>query len=136
VLRPFWVSVGCPKKQKKGSLALTRADRRYCQFVFQKQERCIKFIGWFDKEQSPHCSPPPSSSVTPSLPMANFEVDPTRWVPWGHQVIDGGPTRLPRSFYFTTQDPPQQHQSDCIGVVHPPPPTNLHVFWRHQVRNF
>ncbi|KAM0912257.1 hypothetical protein ACQ4PT_012946 [Festuca glaucescens] len=68
--------------------------------------------------------------------MANFEVDPTPWVPWGHQVIDGGPTRLPRSFYFATQDPPQKHQSDCIGIVHPPPPPNLHAFWRHQVRNF
>jgi hypothetical protein len=87
-------------------------------------------------DQSPPRSPPPPSSVTPSSPMANFEVDPMPWVPWGHQVIDGGPTRLPRSFYFATQDPPQQHQSDCIGIVHPPPPPNLQAFWRHQVRNF
>ncbi|KAM0900535.1 hypothetical protein ACQ4PT_020580 [Festuca glaucescens] len=68
--------------------------------------------------------------------MANFEVDPKPWLPWGHQVIYGGPTRLPRTFYFATQDPPQEHQSACIGIVDPVPPLHLQAFWRHRVRNF
>jgi hypothetical protein len=99
-------------------------------------ETALNWSAGLANESTPHRSPPPSSSSAPPPPMANFEVDPAPWVPWGHQVIDGGPTRLPRSFYYATQDPLQQHQSDCIGIVHPPPPPNLQAFWRHQVRNF
>jgi hypothetical protein len=55
-------------------------------------------------------SPPPSAQA-----MVNFEVEPTPWLPWGHHVIDGGPTRLPRSFYYPAQDPPQTHHSFCIA---------------------
>ncbi|KAM0889518.1 hypothetical protein ACQ4PT_027648 [Festuca glaucescens] len=103
----------------------------------QAEESSISASAGPDKGQSPpHCALPPSTSVAPSPPMANFEVDPTPWLPWGHQVIDGGPTILPRSFYFATQDPPQERQNDCIGIVNPAPPPNLQAFWRHQVRNF
>jgi hypothetical protein len=100
------------------------------------KEVALSASAGLDKGQSPHCSMPPSTCVITPTPMVNFEVDPTPWVPWGHQAIYGGPTRLPRSFYFATQDPLQQHQNDCIGLVHPPPPLNLQAFWRHQVRNF
>ncbi|KAM0879664.1 hypothetical protein ACQ4PT_034085 [Festuca glaucescens] len=87
-------------------------------------------------KQSPHRSPPPFSSVAPSPPMANFEVDPLPWLPWGHQIIDGGPTRLPRTFYYAAQDPPAQHQSFCIAIVDPPPPPQGEEFWREQVHTF
>jgi hypothetical protein len=91
----------------------------------------------------------PSSSTTPSLPppsttpnldssssMAVYEVDPTPWLPWGHQVIDGGPTRLPRTFYYAAQDPLPYHHDFCIDVVEPVPPPADEVFWREQVLNF
>jgi hypothetical protein len=37
--------------------------------------------------------------------MANFEVDLARWLPLGHHIIDGGPTRLPRTFYNPSINP-------------------------------
>jgi hypothetical protein len=67
--------------------------------------------------------------------MANFEVDPTPWLPWGHHIIDGGPTRLPRSFYYPAQDPPQSHQAFCIAQVNPPPLPHDEAFWCDQVRD-
>jgi hypothetical protein len=48
---------------------------------------------------------PPRDQELPSA-MAAFEVDPFPWLPWGHQIIDGGATRLPRTYYYATQDPP------------------------------
>jgi hypothetical protein len=68
--------------------------------------------------------------------LAVFEVDPTPWLPWGHHIIDGGATRLPRSYYFPTTDPPQQHQAYCIAVVEPAPPQHANGFWREQVSDF
>jgi hypothetical protein len=52
--------------------------------------------------------------------MANFELDPTPWLPWGHDIIGGGPTRLARTFYFPSQDPLEQHQQYYIAVMEPP----------------
>ncbi|KAM0838927.1 hypothetical protein ACQ4PT_060651 [Festuca glaucescens] len=80
-------------------------------------------------------SSPPPPGPDPSA-MANFELDPTPWLPWGHHIIDGGPTRLPRTFYFPAQDPPPQHQSFCIAVVEPLQPPEQEEFWREQVRAF
>jgi hypothetical protein len=54
--------------------------------------------------------------------MANFELDPAPWLPWGHHIIDGGPTRLPQTFYFPSQDPPEQHPEYCMAVIEPPQP--------------
>jgi hypothetical protein len=62
--------------------------------------------------------------------MAVFEVDPTPWLPWGHHIIDGGDTRLPRSYYFAPQEPPQRHQAYCIAIVEPAPPPQAAAFWR------
>jgi hypothetical protein len=67
--------------------------------------------------------------------MAVFELDPTPWLPWGHQVIDGGVTRLPRSYYNPQNDPPQQHQSYCIAVVEPAPHPLHQGIWRDRVRD-
>ncbi|CAM0956790.1 unnamed protein product [Alopecurus aequalis] len=68
--------------------------------------------------------------------MANFELDPLPWVPWGHQIIDGGPTRLPRTFCNPAQDPPELHLAFCFAMVEPAPPANDMDFWRTQVRVF
>jgi hypothetical protein len=70
-----------------------------------------------------HKQPPDPVASSPSSAetMAVFEVDPVPWLPWGHQVIDGGPTRLPRSYYYAAQDPPARHQAFCIATVDPPP---------------
>jgi hypothetical protein len=54
--------------------------------------------------------PPPEPELDPlhqPSSMAVFELDPTPWLPWGHQVIDGGGTRLPRTYYNPSSDPPQ-----------------------------
>jgi hypothetical protein len=77
------------------------------------------------------------SVAAPSTPtMAVFEVDPTSWLPWGHQIIDGGPMRLPRTYYNAAQDPPPQHRSFCVAMVDAPPPPHAAAHWRHQVNEF
>ncbi|KAM0875963.1 hypothetical protein ACQ4PT_036445 [Festuca glaucescens] len=68
--------------------------------------------------------------------MAVFELDPTSWLPWGHHIIDGGPTRLPRTYYNALQDPSSLHQAYCIAMVDPPPPPHAAAHWRYQVNNF
>ncbi|KAM0824264.1 hypothetical protein ACQ4PT_070311 [Festuca glaucescens] len=67
--------------------------------------------------------------------MAVFEVDPMPWLPWGHEIIHGGPTRLPRTFYYVSQDPPARHMSYCIAMVELPPPPAM-ALWREQVHDF
>ncbi|KAK1664301.1 hypothetical protein QYE76_052460 [Lolium multiflorum] len=81
-------------------------------------------------------SSPVSTSSSSSQTMAVFEVDPTPWLPWGHEIIDGGPTRLPRTFYFASQDPPPRYMDYCIALVDPPPPPAAMALWREQVHNF
>jgi hypothetical protein len=90
---------------------------------------------------NPKPPPDPISSESPAAAsiadgMAVFEVEPTPWLPWGHQVIDGGNTRLPRSYYYACQDPTPQHQAFCIASVKPAPPPQDAAFWRQQVSNF
>jgi hypothetical protein len=68
--------------------------------------------------------------------MANFEVDPAPWLPPGHQIIDGGPTRLPRTFYTPAVRPPRRNETICTAELLPPPPQALVPFWREQVQNF
>uniref|UniRef100_A0ACD5Y5U5 Uncharacterized protein n=1 Tax=Avena sativa TaxID=4498 RepID=A0ACD5Y5U5_AVESA len=87
---------------------------------------------------NPKTPPDPAVTAFPCLDssMAVFEVDPTPWLPWGHQIIDGGGTRLPRTYYYPSQDPPALHQDFCIAVVEPPIPPHLAGHWREQVQNF
>ncbi|KAM0838317.1 hypothetical protein ACQ4PT_061055 [Festuca glaucescens] len=68
--------------------------------------------------------------------MAVFEVDPTPWLPWGHEIIDGRPMRLPRTFYYASQDPPARHLSYCIALVELPPLPPAMALWREQVHDF
>jgi hypothetical protein len=53
-------------------------------------------------------SSPPSSPDRNSSPraasMVAFELDPARWVPMGHHLVDGGPTSLPRTCYTPSED--------------------------------
>jgi hypothetical protein len=51
-------------------------------------------------------------------------------------IIDGGPTRLPHTFYFPSQDPPEQHQQYCIAIVESAQTPTSDVFWREQARPF
>jgi hypothetical protein len=68
--------------------------------------------------------------------MSVFEVDPMPWLPSGHQVIDGGLTRLPRTYYYAAEDPSSHHHSYCIAVMDPAPPPMDEAHWRNQVLNF
>jgi len=68
--------------------------------------------------------------------MANFPLDPTRWILEGHQIIDGGPTRLPRTYYTPSVVPPHRHDHICIAELMPPPPQQQEDLWRQQVRDF
>jgi hypothetical protein len=68
--------------------------------------------------------------------MANFKLDPADWLPQGHQVIDGGPTRLPRTFYSPSMVPPRQHDHIIAVELMPLAPEALVPFWRNQVCNF
>ena len=68
--------------------------------------------------------------------MATFELNPARWVPDGFQIIDGGPTRLPRTFYTAAVNPQRSHEAYCVAIVEPPQPPEEEQFWRQQVRDF
>jgi hypothetical protein len=69
-------------------------------------------------------SPPPSpvhSSAPCSASMAMFELDPACWVPMGHHLVDGGPTRLPRTFYTPSEDPPARYGNYVVAILEPAP---------------
>ena len=57
------------------------------------------------RDRSTNLPPSPREQPIPPAPMATFELDPARWFPIGHQIIDGGATRLPRTFYTPTTPP-------------------------------
>jgi hypothetical protein len=86
-------------------------------------------------QQQPLPHNPTPAAPHSSQDMAVFEVDLLSWLPRGHQIIDGGPTRLPRTYYYASQDPPAMHQDHCIALLEPPPPQAAD-HWRDQVHNF
>ncbi|KAM0880622.1 hypothetical protein ACQ4PT_033457 [Festuca glaucescens] len=79
---------------------------------------------------APNPTPPPLPSLLFRPSMANFEIDPAMWLPPGHQIIDGGPTRLPRTFYTPSVRPPRRHETICVAELLPPPPQALVSLWR------
>jgi hypothetical protein len=84
-------------------------------------------------------SPPllPNHSTAPSVtPMAVFELDPVRWVPMGHHLVDGGPTRLPRTFYTPSEDPPIRYDNYVVAILEPAPLQADEAVWRELVRDF
>uniref|UniRef100_A0A8I6WCY0 DUF7597 domain-containing protein n=1 Tax=Hordeum vulgare subsp. vulgare TaxID=112509 RepID=A0A8I6WCY0_HORVV len=54
--------------------------------------------------------------------MANFELDPEFFLPTGHNIIDGGPDRLPRNYTTPAVPITRRHESFVIADVHPTPP--------------
>jgi hypothetical protein len=85
-------------------------------------------------------SSPPSSPDRNSSPraasMAAFELDPARWVPMGHHLVDGGPTRLPRTFYTPSEDPPARYGNYVVAILEPAPLQADEAVWRELVRDF
>ncbi|KAK1684712.1 hypothetical protein QYE76_045560 [Lolium multiflorum] len=79
--------------------------------------------------------PPISLGGAASPGMAVYELDPMPWLPLGHEIIDGGPTRLPRTFYTPPEMPQRRHDNLCIAYIAPPQPEG-DAFWRDQVRLF
>ncbi|KAE8769528.1 hypothetical protein D1007_58877 [Hordeum vulgare] len=65
--------------------------------------------------------------------MANFELDPEFFLPPGHNIIDGGPDRLPRT--YTTPAVPiiRRHERFVIADVHPAPPAEDVIQVRQEV---
>lgn len=80
-------------------------------------------------------SPPPKSTPKPqqhapathhvmppvAATVANFELDPRRFLPAGHDIVDGGPFHVPRTYYTPAQAPPRRHESYMVGIVEPMP---------------
>jgi len=53
--------------------------------------------------------------------MANYELDPQRFVPVGHHIIDGGDHRLPRTFFTPAARPTRRHEYYMVPEVMPGP---------------
>jgi hypothetical protein len=86
---------------------------------------------------SPPPIPSPDHSSAPSVaPMAAFELDPARWVPMGHHLVDGGPTRLPRMFYTPYEDSPARYGNYVVAILERAPLQVDEAVWRELVRDF
>ena len=75
---------------------------------------------------SPPATPPPplhSPSLEAELPtpMANFHLDPLRYVPAGHHIVDGGEDRLPRTFVTPHTPIVRRHEEFMLAEVMPIP---------------
>ena len=65
--------------------------------------------------------------------MAVYEIDPEPWLPQGQQIIDGGPTRFPRTYYTPVVHPPCRHEAFYVAHLLPEQPLEEEPFWREQV---
>ncbi|KAM0868987.1 hypothetical protein ACQ4PT_040951 [Festuca glaucescens] len=115
----------CPQIQRKASVIISED-------ILNKAESPLLPPSSALHDSQP--SQPPQTQLNPT--MANFELDPTPWIPQGHQIIDGGPNRLPRTFYNPSVLPPRRNDTICTAILMPPPPAHQEQFWRDQVRNF
>ncbi|KAE8820888.1 hypothetical protein D1007_01206 [Hordeum vulgare] len=61
--------------------------------------------------------------------MANFELDPEFFLPPGHNIIDGGPDRLPRTYTTPAVPITRLHERFVIADIHPAPPANNVIQW-------
>ena len=96
-----------------------------------------KTLGVDESAPPPNPPPPlPSDKLLRPVCMANFELDPAPWTPAGHEIIDGGPSRLPCTFYSPAVAPPCRHGSWCVGMLMPPQPEEEIPMWRQLVRNY
>ncbi|KAI5022301.1 hypothetical protein ZWY2020_059031 [Hordeum vulgare] len=65
--------------------------------------------------------------------MANFELDPEFFLPPGHNIIDGGPDRLPRTYTTPAVPITTRHERFVIADVHPAPPADNVIQVRQEV---
>ncbi|KAI5007926.1 hypothetical protein ZWY2020_008974 [Hordeum vulgare] len=72
--------------------------------------------------RTPSETPPTTPSPPPT--MANFELDPEFFLPPGHNIIDGGPDRLPRTYTTPAVPITRRHERFVIADVHPAPPAH------------
>jgi hypothetical protein len=121
--RQTWVA----KKGKSGQSCLDYSD---CPPLAKP------VVSFPDSPTKPITQPPPLLSPPPKPAMANFELDPAHWVPLGHQIVYGGPTRLPRTFYTPAMAPAVHHGSYCVAFIEPPPPVADEAIWCDHVRDF
>jgi hypothetical protein len=129
------------KKEKKGKVWVPKTPR---------QTNCLepcaeKSPSTVSSPKAPISTPlsaPPETPPPPPLPserlcrgfaMATSELDPVRFIPLGHQIIDGGDTRLPRTFYNPSVHPPQRHGAFCVAALLPPQPPRHEAHWREKV---
>ncbi|KAE8792052.1 hypothetical protein D1007_33476 [Hordeum vulgare] len=65
--------------------------------------------------------------------MANFELDPEFFLPPGHNIIDGGPDRLPRTYTTPVIPITRRHERFVIADVHPAPSADDVIQVRQEV---
>uniref|UniRef100_A0A8I6YG99 DUF7597 domain-containing protein n=1 Tax=Hordeum vulgare subsp. vulgare TaxID=112509 RepID=A0A8I6YG99_HORVV len=65
--------------------------------------------------------------------MANFELDPEFFLPPGHNIIDGGMDRLPRTYTMPAVPITKRQERFVIADVHPVPPADNVVQVRQEV---
>ncbi|KAE8799125.1 hypothetical protein D1007_25508 [Hordeum vulgare] len=65
--------------------------------------------------------------------MANFELDPEFFLPPVHNIIDGGPDRLPRTYTTPAVPITRRHERFVIADVHPAPPADNVIQVRQEV---
>ena len=58
--------------------------------------------------------------------MANFQLDPRRFLPAGLDILIGGLERFPRAFYTASQPPPRMHEQYMVAIVEP---HLLRIWW-------
>lgn len=68
--------------------------------------------------------------------MENYELDPRRFLPAGHDIVDGRPFRVPRTFYTPAQAPPRHHEAYMVGIVEPVLPPEEVAMLCQQVLDF
>uniref|UniRef100_A0A8I6Z1F3 DUF7597 domain-containing protein n=1 Tax=Hordeum vulgare subsp. vulgare TaxID=112509 RepID=A0A8I6Z1F3_HORVV len=66
----------------------------------------------------------PPATPPPPPAMANFELDPEFFLPPGHNIIDGGPDLLPRTYTMHAVPITRRHERFVIAEVHPAPPAD------------
>ncbi|KAE8797892.1 hypothetical protein D1007_26904 [Hordeum vulgare] len=81
--------------------------------------------------RTPFETPPTTSPPPPT--MANFELDPEFFLPPGHNFIDGGPDRLPRTYTTRVVPITWRHERFVIADIHPAPPVDNLVQVRQEV---
>ena len=68
--------------------------------------------------------------------MANYELDPLDFIPPGFEITNGGPLRLPRTFFSPANGPERTHEQYAIGIVEPEPLPEENQIFCNMVSDF